>query len=83
MLAVADAGATAAHVHVRDVHMTEGSRETVLYAQVLERVRAQNTDIIINFTAGMGGDLIIGAEKSPDTGRRHRPRRSGRAACSC
>lgn len=62
VLAVAEAGAAIAHVHVRDPRTTEGSRDTALYADVLERVRAKNTDIIVNFTAGMGGDLMIDAE---------------------
>ncbi len=62
VLAVAEAGAAIAHVHVRDPRTTEGSRDTALYADVLERVRAKSSDIIVNFTAGMGGDLMIGAD---------------------
>lgn len=62
VLAVADAGAAIAHIHVRDAETKEGSRDTALYAEVIERVRAKNTEIIINTTAGMGGDLIIGAQ---------------------
>ena len=62
VLAVAKAGAAIAHIHVRDPETTEGSRETALYAEVIERVRAENTDIIINTTAGMGGDLVFGDE---------------------
>lgn len=61
VLAVAEAGAAIAHVHVRDVVTTEGSRDTALYAEVLERVRAVNGDVIVNFTAGMGGDLVFGS----------------------
>ena len=62
VLAVAEAGAAVAHIHVRDPETTEGSRDTALYAEVIERVRDRNKDIIINTTAGMGGDLIFGAE---------------------
>jgi uncharacterized protein (DUF849 family) len=68
VLAVAEAGAAIAHVHVRDPATTEGSRDTALYADVLERVRAVNQSIIVNFTAGMGGDLVIGAENPLNPG---------------
>lgn len=61
VLAVAEAGATIAHVHVRNPETTEGSRDTALYTEVLQRVRDRNKSIIVNFTAGMGGDLEIGA----------------------
>ncbi|MFY9239900.1 MAG: 3-keto-5-aminohexanoate cleavage protein [Roseovarius sp.] len=60
VLAVAEAGAAIAHIHVRDPKTKEGSRETSLYAEVIERVRAKNTDVIINTTGGMGGDLAVG-----------------------
>ncbi|BAB54457.1 hypothetical protein MLTONO_p0006 (plasmid) [Mesorhizobium loti] len=61
VLAVAEAGAAIAHVHVRDPETTEGSRDVKLYAEVLERVRDRNNDIIMNMTAGMGGDLVLGS----------------------
>lgn len=61
VLAVAEAGAAIAHVHVRDPQTTEGSRDTELYAEVLQRVRERNSSVIVNFTAGMGGDLEIGS----------------------
>ena len=57
----ASAGAAIAHIHVRDPETGEGSRDVGLYRQVLEHVRSIGTDIIINLTAGMGGDLIIGS----------------------
>lgn len=62
VLAVADAGAAIAHIHVRDPKTKEGSRDTALYGEVIERVRAKNADIIINTTAGMGGDLVVNRE---------------------
>ncbi|MET2830969.1 3-keto-5-aminohexanoate cleavage protein [Mesorhizobium shangrilense] len=62
VLAVAAAGAAIAHIHVRDPLTKEGSRDTALYAEVIERVRAKNTEVIINTTAGMGGDLVLGAD---------------------
>ncbi len=68
VLAVAEAGAAIAHVHVRDPQTAEGSRETELYAEVLERVRDKNHHIIMNMTAGMGGDLEIGVDDPLDVG---------------
>ncbi|MEP2618361.1 MAG: 3-keto-5-aminohexanoate cleavage protein, partial [Marinomonas sp.] len=60
-----NAGAAIAHIHVRDPETTQGSRRVDLYAEVCERLRASNCDIIINLTAGMGGDLYIGPEENP------------------
>lgn len=65
MLAAAGAGAAIAHIHVRDPETGVGSRDTKLYREVVERVRDQNTDVIINTTAGMGGDLYVGNGETP------------------
>jgi uncharacterized protein (DUF849 family) len=62
VLEAAKAGAAIAHIHVRDPETGEGSRRTELYAEVLERVRAENREVIVNMTAGMGGDLVLGAD---------------------
>jgi len=55
----AKAGAAIAHMHVRDPGTGKGSRKTEYYSEVVKRVRDSGTDIIINLTAGMGGDLEI------------------------
>jgi uncharacterized protein (DUF849 family) len=55
----ARAGATIVHIHVRDPETGQGSREVALYRQVVERIRASDVDVIINTTAGMGGDLML------------------------
>lgn len=55
----ARAGATVVHVHVRDPETGQGSRDPELYAEVVERIEASGTDVIINLTAGMGGDLQV------------------------
>jgi uncharacterized protein (DUF849 family) len=60
----ANAGATVAHMHVRDPETGRGSRDPKLYREVVERVRASNVDIIVNLTAGMGGDFELG-DKDP------------------
>ena len=61
----AQAGAAIAHIHVRDPATGMGSRDPALYREVVERVRASDTDVIINLTAGMGGDMVFGSGESP------------------
>jgi len=56
----ANAGAAVAHVHVRDPETGKGSRDCLLYREVVERVRSRNVDVILNLTAGMGGDFELG-----------------------
>ena len=56
----AKAGAAVVHIHVRDPETGIGSRDTGLYAEVAERIRDSGTDVVLNFTAGMGGDLVLG-----------------------
>ena len=60
-LEAAEAGAAIVHIHVRDPATGRGTREVGLYRRVYEKVRASNSDVIINCTAGMGGDLALGA----------------------
>ncbi|MGY8871999.1 MAG: 3-keto-5-aminohexanoate cleavage protein [Pseudomonadales bacterium] len=60
-----NAGAAIAHIHVREPDTKQGSRRVELYAEVCERLRASDCDIIINLTAGMGGDLYIGPDEDP------------------
>ena len=58
----ANAGAAVAHIHVRDPQTGKGSRDCNLYREVVERVRSRNVDIILNLTAGMGGDFELGED---------------------
>jgi len=55
----AAAGAAVAHIHVRDPDSGTFSRELELYREVVERIRESDSDVIINLTAGMGGDLVL------------------------
>ena len=59
------AGAAVAHIHVRDPATGKGAREPRLYREVVERIRASGTDVVINLTAGMGGDLVLGGVENP------------------
>ncbi|WP_433989353.1 3-keto-5-aminohexanoate cleavage enzyme (plasmid) [Pseudoseohaeicola sp. NH-UV-7] len=54
----AKAGAAVAHIHVRDPETGKGSRDPKLFKEVVDRVRDSGTDVIINLTAGMGGDWV-------------------------
>jgi uncharacterized protein (DUF849 family) len=60
----AKAGAAIVHIHVRDPQTGKGSRDTGLYAEVVERVRAADVDVVVNLTAGMGGDLVLGGDEA-------------------
>jgi uncharacterized protein (DUF849 family) len=61
----ARAGAAIVHIHVRDPETGKGARDPALYAEVVERIRAADVDVVLNLTAGMGGDLVLGGEESP------------------
>ena len=61
----AKSGATVVHCHVRDPDTGKGSRDPALYREVMARIRDSGVDIIVNLTAGMGGDLEIGAGETP------------------
>ncbi len=56
----AKAGAAVVHIHVRDPGTGAPARDPALYREVVERIRETDSDVILNLTAGMGGDLIVG-----------------------
>jgi uncharacterized protein (DUF849 family) len=57
-IGAAKAGAAVAHIHVRDPETGKGSRDVGLFKEAVERVRDSGVDVIINLTAGMGGDWV-------------------------
>ena len=61
----AKAGAAIAHCHVRDPETGAPARDLELYREVVDRIRSSDTDVVINLTAGMGGDIIIGSAEAP------------------
>ncbi|NEB17704.1 3-keto-5-aminohexanoate cleavage protein [Streptomyces coelicoflavus] len=65
----ADAGAAVVHIHVRDPETGAPSRDPRLYREVVEHVKETGTDVVINLTAGMGGDLVV----DPDDPLTHLP----------
>ncbi len=61
----AKAGAAIAHIHVRDPETGKGSRNPALYREVVARVRDSGVDVVLNLTAGMGGDMVFGDPEHP------------------
>jgi uncharacterized protein (DUF849 family) len=64
-LEAARAGAAIVHLHVRDPVTGAGSRDVSLYRAAVERIRAASSGVVINLTAGMGGDLVLGGPDAP------------------
>jgi uncharacterized protein (DUF849 family) len=64
-LDAARAGAAIVHCHVRDPETGKPSRDPKLYREVTERIRASDTDVVLNLTAGMGGDMVFGDVENP------------------
>ncbi len=64
-IAAARAGAAVVHCHVRDPETGAPSRDLKLYREVTDRIRESETDVVLNLTAGMGGDIVFGSTESP------------------
>ncbi len=64
-IAAAKAGAAIVHCHVRDPETGAPARDPKLYREVTERIRDAEIDIVLNLTAGMGGDLVFGPPSEP------------------
>ena len=61
----ARAGAAIAHIHVRDPETGKAARAVHLYREVVDRIRDSGVDVIVNLTAGMGGDVVFGSGENP------------------
>lgn len=61
----AKAGAAIVHCHVRDPKTGAPARDIALYREVTERIRDVDVDVVLNLTAGMGGDLVLGGTDAP------------------
>ena len=61
----ARAGAAIVHCHVRDPETGKPSRKVEYYREVTERIREAEVDVVLNLTAGMGGDIIFGPTENP------------------
>ncbi|MEK9709168.1 MAG: 3-keto-5-aminohexanoate cleavage protein [Alphaproteobacteria bacterium] len=61
----AKAGAAVVHCHVRDPNTGAPSRDPALFREVTDRIRSADIDMVLNLTAGMGGDLVLGGVETP------------------
>jgi len=61
----AKAGAAIVHCHVRDTETGAPSRRLDLYRELTDRVRDADVDVVLNLTAGMGGDIVFGSAEAP------------------
>jgi uncharacterized protein (DUF849 family) len=61
-LEAAEAGASIAHIHVRDLETGRPSMSIDLYRDVMDRIRARNPKLIINLTTGPGGRFVPSEE---------------------
>lgn len=64
-IAAAKAGAAVVHCHVRDPETGVPSRDLRLYRELTDRVRDADVDVVLNLTAGMGGDIVFGGVDAP------------------
>jgi uncharacterized protein (DUF849 family) len=64
-IAAARAGAAVVHCHVRDPDTGAPSRKLEYYREVTDRIRAADIDMVLNLTAGMGGDIVFGGVEAP------------------
>jgi len=62
-LGAAEAGAAIVHIHVREPGSGKPSMELAYYRDVVERIRAQNTQLILNITTGPGGRFVPSPEE--------------------
>ena len=61
----ARAGAAIVHCHVRDPETGKPSRNLAYYREVTDRIRDADVDVVLNLTAGMGGDMVFGGTENP------------------
>lgn len=66
-LEAARAGAAIVHLHVRDPKTGKAARDPALYRETVGYIRQSGVDVVVNVTAGMGGDFFFDAAH-PDRG---------------
>ena len=64
-LAAAEAGAAVVHCHVREPDTGLPSRRLDYYREVTSLIRSSSIDVVLNLTAGMGGDMVFGGVEEP------------------
>lgn len=61
----AEAGAAVVHIHVRNPDTGAPARAPALYAEAVGYIKDAGIDVVLNLTAGMGGDLTLGSVDQP------------------
>jgi uncharacterized protein (DUF849 family) len=64
-IAAAKAGAAVVHCHVRDPKTGTPSRDLGYFRELTDLIRASDVDVVLNLTAGMGGDMVFGGSEKP------------------
>ena len=64
-IGAAKAGAAIVHCHVRDSYSGAPAHDRTLYREVTARIRDAEVDVVLNLTAGMGGNLVDGQPDEP------------------
>ncbi|WP_346899625.1 3-keto-5-aminohexanoate cleavage protein [uncultured Roseibium sp.] len=64
-IAATKAGAAVVHCHVRDPETGAPARRPDYYREVTDRIRDAEVDVVLNLTAGMGGDIVFGSAEAP------------------
>jgi len=64
-IAAAKAGAAVVHCHVRDPETGAPSRNLGYFRELTDLIRASDVDVVLNLTAGMGGDMVFGGSEQP------------------
>ena len=64
-IAAAKAGAAVVHCHVRDPETGAPSRDLGYFRELTDLIRASDVDVVLNLTAGMGGDMVFGGSEQP------------------
>jgi uncharacterized protein (DUF849 family) len=67
-IGAAKAGAAVCHIHVREPATGAPSMKLEYYAEVVKRIHASDTDLVINLTAGPGGRFNPGDEDPSKAG---------------
>lgn len=61
----ATAGAAVVHIHVRNPETGGPARAPALYVETVGYIKESGIDVVLNLTAGMGGDLTLGSVEQP------------------
>ena len=62
-------GAAVVHIHVRDPETTNGSMDIRYYREVVERIRDDGVDVLINLTTGSGARFVFDREDPSRAGK--------------